>query len=380
MSNKRPKILFFGYPAKTLNYTGGFLWMKKVADQIEDSNRYSVVKSYVHGNTKNVVHRLYYKIRDLIKTIIYSPDVAIIDSWGESSIAVWLILRLFRKNTKIFIVFHHYEERIPLCKNFVETFYNFLIEGIVSVMLKNSDIILTVSKSSMEDLKSIYDIGKGINKDIQRNEILFTNNMNTNKIAIVGTGIDVDLLDMIIRRKKKLEKKKDIDFLCMGRTEKFFQLEKIWMKIKTLRPDSNLVMAGRASPEMIDKLSSIGIDHRGFVSEEEKIDLYSRAKVFIFPSSKEGFGIAVAEALFLGIPVIAWKIPVFEDLYSKMGETKINLMEFGNVDLFVEEAIKAINKYNLNAQSNAVFSKPNLVFPTWKSVAQNVISVIEYTR
>ena len=185
---------------------------------------------------------------------------------------------------------------------------------------------------------------------------------------------------MIIRRKKKLEKKRDIDFLCMGRTEKFFQLEKIWMKIKTLRPGSNLVMAGRASPEMIDKLSSIGIDHRGFVSEEEKIDLYSRSKVFIFPSSKEGFGIAVAEALFLGIPVIAWKIPVFEDLYSKMGETKINLIEFGNVDLFVEEAIKAINKYNLNAQSNAVFNKPNIVFPTWKSVAQNVISVIEYTR
>ena len=55
-------------------------------------------------------------------------------------------------------------------------------------------------------------------------------------------------------------------------------------------------------------------------------------------------------------------------------------MEFGNVDLFVEEAIKAINKYNLNVQSNAVFNKPNLVFPTWKSVAQNVISVIEYTR
>jgi len=97
------------------------------------------------------------------------------------------------------------------------------------------------------------------------------------------------------------------------------------MKIKSVRPNSNLVIIRRARAEMADKLLSIGIDHRGFVSEEEKLDLYSRAKVFIFPSSREGFGIAVAEALFLGISVIAWKIPVFEDLYSNNEETKISL-------------------------------------------------------
>ena len=63
---------------------------------------------------------------------------------------------------------------------------------------------------------------------------------------------------------------------------------------------------------MVVKLLSMGIDHKGFVSEEEKLDLYSRTKVFVFPSSREGFGIAVAEALFLGIPVVAWKIPVLK--------------------------------------------------------------------
>ena len=92
----------------------------------------------------------------------------------------------------------------------------------------------------------------------------------------------------------------------MGRIVKFFLLEKIWLKIKAVRPNSNLVMTGRATPEeMVDKLLSMGIDHKGFVSEEEKLDLYSRTKVFVFPSSREGFGIAVAEALFLGIPVVS---------------------------------------------------------------------------
>jgi hypothetical protein len=55
-----------------------------------------------------------------------------------------------------------------------------------------------------------------------------------------------------------------LNFLCMGRIEKFFLLEKIWKRIKTLRPNSNLVMIGRASPDIIDKFLSVGIDHNNY--------------------------------------------------------------------------------------------------------------------
>ena len=109
------------------------------------------------------------------------------------------------------------------------------------------------------------------------------------------------------------------------------------------------------------------------------MDLYSRTKVFIFPSSREGFGIAVAEALFLHIPVVAWKIPVFEELYSKNNQKDIKLVELGNPDLFAEECLKTVNQYDLN-RSSEKHKKSNIVFPTWKAVAQNVISVIEDTQ
>ena len=379
MNEKRSKIFFFGYPAKSMNYTGGFLWMKKVADYIEHSNRYSVSKSYQHDSSKKIIYRVYDKIRDLSRIIICSPNVAIIDAWGESSILVWLILRVFRKNTKIFIVFHHYEERIPMCKNFIEAAYNFIIEIITSKMLKNSDIILTVSKSSMKDLKSFYDIGKPIPSNFDIKETLISKNIDGNKIAVVGTGIDAELLGVMIEAMKKTNSKKDIDFLCLGRIEKFFLLEKVWMKIKELRPNSRLVMIGRASAEAIAKFSSIGIEHRGFVSEEEKIELYARTKVFLFPSSREGYGIAVAEALVLEIPVIAWEIPVFKDLYSNYEEEKIKLVKMGDWDLFANESINAINKYNMNYKSMKL-TKSKITFPTWRIVAQNVISIIEYAK
>jgi glycosyltransferase involved in cell wall biosynthesis len=367
-----------------MNYTGGFLWMKKVADYVENSNQYFVLKSYAYGDSKKAINRLFSKICDLARIIIHSPDIAVIDAWGEVSIILWLILRIFQKNTKIFIVFHHYEQRISVCKNSIEILYNSLIGSITSIMLKNSDIILTVSKSSMHELERFYDIGRGKNnKNLGINAtkgILLKNiNWNNNDIAIVGTGIDIDLLNAAIQSKKKISKKKDIDFLCMGRIEKFSHLENIWMKIKADTPNSNIVMIGRADPQIIDKLLSMGIDHRGFVSEEEKMELYSRTKVFIFPSSREGFGIAVAEALFLGIPVIAWKIPVFEDLYSNNEETKIKLVELGNVNLFAEECIKAIDRYNFN-QSDKVHKRASNVFPSCKTVSQNVISVIEFTK
>ncbi|HKR74907.1 MAG TPA: glycosyltransferase family 4 protein [Candidatus Nitrosocosmicus sp.] len=362
-----------------MNYTGGFLWMKRVADYIEHSNRYSVSKSYQHDSSKKIIHRVYDKICDLCRIIIYSPNVAIIDAWGESSILVWLILRVFRKNTKIFVVFHHYEERIPIRKNFIEAAYNLIIEIITSKMLKNSDIILTVSKSSMKDLKSFYDIGKPIPNNFDINETLISKNIDGNKIAVVGTGIDVELLSVMIEAMKKTNSKKDIDFLCLGRIEKFFLLEKVWMKIKELRPNSRLVMIGRASAEAIAKFSSIGIEHRGFVSEEEKIELYSRTKVFLFPSSREGFGIAVAEALVLEIPVIAWEIPVFKDLYSNYEEDKIKLVKIGDWESFANESINAINKYNMNYKSMKL-TKSKIIFPTWRTVAQNVISIIEYAK
>lgn len=175
-----------------------------------------MVKSYAYGDSKKAIHRLFNKFYDLARIVVHSPDIAIIDAWGESSILLWFILRTFQKNAKIFVVFHHYEQRITIRKNLIEIFYNFLIETITSIMLKNSDIILTVSKSSMRELEFFYDIKNGKNKNKNKNLkingtrgiIHKNNNINRNEIAIVGAGIDIDILDVVVSSKNKINKKK----------------------------------------------------------------------------------------------------------------------------------------------------------------------------
>jgi glycosyltransferase involved in cell wall biosynthesis len=248
-------------------------------------------------------------------------------------------------------------------------------------MLKDSDIILTVSQASKHELMTVYGIGVSKINNLKETANKKTRDLAknlTNRIAIVGTGIDKNIF-LKDSNKELIDTKRDIDFLCIGRIEKFHGLEEIWMAIKTLRPDSNLVMVGRISPNEAAELRNAGIDHRGFVSEEEKISLYSKSKVFIFPSSREGFGIAVAEALFAGVATVAWKLPVFEELYLKKGNVNIKLIEYGDTKLFAEECVKMLNKYG-TVKKTTEGKKAIFQFPNWQTVAKNVMATIESVK
>src|SRR5919107_3568980 len=162
---KQIKLLFFGYPSNTTSYTGGHLWMKKVADLIEKNSQYSVLKTYNHPTSNKLPLKIIYSINNVIKALGESPNIAILDAWGEPNILLWILLRLLKPKTKIFTVFHHHEPRILLCKNFFDSIYNFIVEKAVVSMLKDSDIILTVSQTSKLQLNNIYGIGSDkINK------------------------------------------------------------------------------------------------------------------------------------------------------------------------------------------------------------------------
>ena len=369
------KLLFFGYPSKSINYTGGFLWMKKVADNIEKNHRYLIIKIYKQHSIKNRYLKIIDSICDITRALANNPHIAFLDAWGESNIVLWLLLRIMKPKTKIFIVFHHHEPRIIYCKNVFESIYNHIIQRFIIVMLRNSDTILTVSQTSKQQLINIYGIERNKTTNFKKSEEKKERTVEEldNKIAIVGTGTEKNFF----KEKESIKTKKDIDFLCIGRIEKFHGLEKIWLTIKTQRPKSNLVIVGRATKEHIARLRKIGIDHRGFVSEEEKINLYSKSKVFIFPSSREGFGIALAEAIYANLHVVAWKIPVFEELYSNKNSAKIKLIEFENYNLFAEECLNALDQQEEDKRLDKNNKKICFYFPTWQTVAKNVMMAIE---
>jgi glycosyltransferase involved in cell wall biosynthesis len=391
--NKIPRLLVFGYPSKPPQ-VGGLLWSKRVSDAINklgvldvrniSSERSIDAKLNTRQIVRNIVPCLIKDFYDAVCGLLTLPQMALLDSWGEASLILWSLLRVFRPHTKIVIVFHHYEPRIlsdqisEIRSHFtraIAKLYNSTIEKLTGIMIRDSDMILTVSHTSARQLCSFY--GLTIN-DMKKEEEYTSTPVGSGKIRIVGTGVDKLTIDTSAQ--------KDIDFFCIGRIEKLDGIDKIWSNLRKLRPELNFVMIGRASLREMSHLRSIGVNHKGEVPDEEKLELYSRAKVFLFPSSREGFGIALAESLQLGMAAVIWRLPVFDELYSESRMAKqgsIRLVEQGNYELFASEALKALDLYDMrNRMISAQPSLSSSSSPASSSEGKSVatISVLKLTK
>jgi glycosyltransferase involved in cell wall biosynthesis len=379
---KTPRLLVFGYPSKAPQ-VGGLLWSKRISDSISkvgvievrnvSSERSINAKLDTHNIVRSIIPCLIKDFYDAARGLLTLPQIALLDSWGEASIILWVLLRIFQPHTRVVIVFHHYEPRIlpdrlsEIDSRFNRAFakwYNSIIEKLSHVMIRDSDMILTVSRTSARQLRSLYgittnDIEKKQEEEKERD--YYNAHPGSSKIRIVGTGVD--------RLAIHTGTQKDIDFFCIGRIEKLDGIDKIWSALRKLRPDANFVMIGRASLTEIIHLKSIGIDHKGEVTDKVKLELYSRAKVFLFPSSREGFGIALAESLQLGMAAVIWRLPVFEELYAESimaKQGRIVLIERGNYKLFAYEALRALDSYN----------RRNGMIPAQPSLSSSSLSTI----
>ena len=370
--SETPRLLVFGYPAKAPQ-VGGLLWSKRVSDSISklgvvdirniSSERSISAKLNTRQIVRNIVPCLIRDFYDAARGLLTLPHIALLDSWGEASIILWGLLRVFQPHTRIVIVFHHYEPRIlpdrisEIESHFTRAVakrYNSIIEKLTQNMIRNSDMILTVSRTSAKQLSSLYGItGSDIKKEEESGGGGYNLPLGSGKIRIVGTGVDRLIINS--------DAQKDIDFFCIGRIEKLDGIDKIWSALRKLRPEVNFVMIGRASLTEINHLKSIGIDHKGEVTDKEKLELYSRAKVLLFPSSREGFGIALAESLQLGMAAVIWRLPVFEELYSESMMAKqgwIRLVERRNYALFASEALRALDSYD--RRNRIISAQPSL--------------------
>jgi len=81
-----------------------------------------------------------------------------------------------------------------------------------------------------------------------------------------------------------------------------------FVRTAALMPDVNFVLVGTWKDDAIEYLRSIAprnVTFTGRVSDEELLDHYRSASVYVQPSLHEGFGLSVAEAMLAGcVPVV----------------------------------------------------------------------------
>ena len=90
-------------------------------------------------------------------------------------------------------------------------------------------------------------------------------------------------------------------------------LERLNYRLKIIGPDGNDAAA------MAARLPHPRIDRPGFIPEAQLEQLYATARGFVFPSTAEGFGLVLLEAMARGCPVIAAEATSLPEVMGQAG-------------------------------------------------------------
>lgn len=168
-------------------------------------------------------------------------------------------------------------------------------------------------------------------------------------IRILPMGINIP------SKIKKFKKEKDTTLIFVGRLSKTKGIEDAIIALKKISmsiPRVKLWVVGRGEKQYVTYLRNIAgklkvsdrIMWYGFVSESKKFELMGEAHILIFPSIKEGWGLTVPEAAFVGTPSIVYNSPGLQDVLR--GSTFKIIVKSNSPQQIAHEAIKILNDPN----------------------------------
>lgn len=330
---------------------------------IDKKNTYILTGRYVTEEYLPIIYNLKSNYPDTkIKLEIYSTTSKKLDLWNKCKFPPLEFLG-FRSD-----ILHCPDFLIPptLNKNIVLTIhdlsfirypefnFDWFIKKYtreVNRNAKKASLILTDSKSTKGDIISFLKI----NPD--KVKVIYLAAENLFK-KLSETYINKEIL-----KKYKIDKNYILSVGTIEPRKNFITLIKAFSHIKNNNPAFyyKLVIAGRTgwkseatyserelSPYKKDILFT------GRVSDEDLVQLYNQAELFVYPSIFEGFGLPPLEAMSCGLPVIASNCPSLEEViedsgillsphdYKKFAEAIISIL--GNAKLKEKLSQKSLNQ------------------------------------
>jgi len=159
--------------------------------------------------------------------------------------------------------------------------------------------------------------------EFSRQELLRVYGLLPEKVVVIHAGTE----QQYWRRKSNLARQARLQidspfFLFVGSLLPRRQVEAVLQALAQLPAQYQLVVVGETDTERLTKLITAAqrwnVAERlvclGHVSDDALEQLYTDTMALVSPSTYEGFGLPVLEALQRGVPVIAWDIPVVREV------------------------------------------------------------------
>ena len=334
------KIICFSETGKTIvnEYEGIEVhrigWIKKISSQ-------AISFSY------------FFKLYKLLKE--YNPDYIHLHL-PNPLITVYLLICLVFINKKIRIIGHWHSDIIE--QKVIKKFYN----PIQNILLKRLNKIIVTSKEYGEKSEDLRNFQK--------------------KLVVIPNIVNEKILDIFNEKetnkiKNKYKNKKIIFFIGVHR--KYKGLQYLVESSKYLSDDYKIIIAGKGPlTEELKEMSKndIKIEFIGKITDEEKVNYYYASDVFAFPSitKNEAFGVALAEALYCGLPAVTFKI-------EGSGVNWVNKNEYTGIEV-KEKAAEEFAKALIKVTENREYYSKNC--KTWilknfvqKNIKNNLINLYE---
>jgi len=148
---------------------------------------------------------------------------------------------------------------------------------------------------------------------------------------------------------------------------------------RKLKKDYNLVIVGEGIPhyrELRVLANDLGLKDNviflGFIAKKWLPILYNEAKVFVFPSQYEGFGLPPLEAMACGTPVITSNTSSLPEVVSDAGL----LIDPYNVEELIEAMERCLTDDNLRAELIEKGLQRVKLF-SWERTAQRTLEIYQ---
>jgi glycosyltransferase involved in cell wall biosynthesis len=150
--------------------------------------------------------------------------------------------------------------------------------------------------------------------DATRADLLHYYRIPEERVAVIPHGVDARFFSLDRSRT-------DPYILCVSTLHPHKNIERLIRAYARGTRNRRLVLAGmrgfqaRSVEAVVEELGLHGdVTLTGWVRRDELLKLYARAGAFVFPSTFEGFGMPVLEALAAGIPTACADIPALREV------------------------------------------------------------------